>query len=135
MGKRMIRGALLVLVAGAMVIPATAANASEGRGGGGGGGGVVDRGSCSAGSKFKLSASREDGGIEVQFEIEGRAGETFRVRLLDNGDRFFRGRRTTNAAGELRVRRVTDNLAGPDHIVARATDVQTGETCVGSVTI
>jgi hypothetical protein len=133
MGKRMIRGALLVLVAGAMVVPATAANASEGRGGGGGG--VVDRGSCSAGSTFKLSASREDSGIEVQFEIESRAGETFRVRLLDNGDRFFRGRRTTNTAGELRIRRVTDNLAGPDHIVARATDVQTGETCVGSVTI
>jgi hypothetical protein len=127
MGKRMIRGALLVLVAGAMVIPATA-NAS-------GGGGVVDRGSCSAGSKFKLSASRDDGGIEVQFEIESRAGETLRVRLLDDGDRFFRGRRTTNAAGKLRIRRVTDNRAGPDHIVARATDAQTGETCVGSVTI
>ena len=129
MGKRMIRGALLLLVSGAMVMPATAAYAR------GGGGGVVDRGSCSAGSTFKLSASREDGGIEVQFEIENRAGETFRVRLFDNGDRFFRGRRTTNAAGELRIRRVTNNLAGPDHIVARATDVQTGETCVGSVTI
>jgi hypothetical protein len=129
MGKTMVRGALLLVASAAMLIPTTAANAS------GGSDAVIDRGSCSGSSTFKLKASREDAGIEVQFEIEGRAGQTFRVRLLDNGDRVFGARRTTNAAGELRVRRVIDNRAGADHIVARARNVDTGETCVGSVTI
>ena len=121
----MIAGALALTVAGA--VPASARGNDD----------VERRGSCSAGSDWKLKLSPEDGRLEVEFEVDANVnGQTWRVRLLDNGTRFFSGTRTTVApSGSFELRRVTDDLAGTDHIRARATNAGTGETCVGNASI
>jgi hypothetical protein len=100
-------------------------------------GDVTHTGNCSAGSDWKLKAGPRDGGIEVEFQVDQNiAGQTWRVRLSDNGDVFFRGKRTTQApSGSFEVRRTTANRAGSDMIVGRAVNVASGEVCRGSLTL
>jgi hypothetical protein len=97
---------------------------------------VIRRGSCSANSSWKLKLSPENGRLEVEFEVDqNRNGQDWRVRMLHNGDVFFRGTKTTSApSGSFEVRRVVDNASGDDAIVARARNVNTDETCRGRAT-
>ena len=95
---------------------------------------VIRTGSCSGASDWKLKLSPENGRIEVEFEVDQNVvGDTWRVVMRHNGVRFFRGRRTTQApSGSFEVRRVADNLAGTDSFRARAVNLSTEETCVGT---
>lgn len=88
-------------------------------------------GRCSAGSVWDLYVGREDGRrLEVDFEVDSqRRGETWRVRLKNDGQVFFRGTRTTNRVGEFDVERYTRDGRGTDKIVARAKSLSTGEVC------
>jgi hypothetical protein len=99
--------------------------------------GAVVKGSCSAASTWRLKDKPDNGRLQVEFEVDQNvAGDTWRVRLTDNGKRFFRGRRTTQApSGSFEVRTRTANQAGADTIVGRAKNLSTGETCMGSLTI
>jgi hypothetical protein len=120
----MIAGALVVTVAGAL--PASA-----------GGTDVIRRGSCSAGSDWKLKLSPDDGRIEVEFEVDSNVnGQTWHVRILENGSRIFSGNRVTQApSGSFEVRRLAADTAGSDSFRARAVNAATGETCVGTASI
>jgi hypothetical protein len=72
-------------------------------------GDVIRTGSCSDASDWKLKLSPED--------------------------RFFKGHRTTKApSGSSSVEKVTNNKKGEDRVVARATNLRTGETCKGTAT-
>jgi hypothetical protein len=97
-------------------------------------GDVIERGSCSGSSDWKLKLSPENGKIEVEFEVDtNKVGQTWHVRLTDNGSKFFGGSRVTQgASGSFTVRKATVNLTGTDLIKGRATNAATGETCVGS---
>ena len=99
-------------------------------------GDVIRRGSCTVSSDWKLKLSRENGRIEVEFEVDqNRNGRTWNVSLKRNGQRFWRGQRTTRPpSGSFEVRRLTRNGAGRDRIVARATDPRSGEVCRGVAT-
>jgi hypothetical protein len=103
----------------------------------GGGGGVIKEGSCSASSTWKLKAQPDNGRIEVDFEVDQNViGDTWKVKLLDNGVRFFRGQRVTQApSGSFEVRKFTANQPGTDKIKGSATNLSTGETCVGAVSL
>jgi hypothetical protein len=98
---------------------------------------VIREGACSGGSDWKLKLSPEDGRLEVEFEVDSNiVGQTWRVRLFQNGDRFFAGTRETTApSGSFEVRRVVNNTAGTDSFRARAVNVATGEVCVGRASI
>jgi len=98
---------------------------------------VIEKGSCSDASDWKLKLSPEDGNIEVEFEVDQNVvGDTWRVRMRHNGDLFFSGKRTTKSpSGSFEVRRVVDDLAGTDRIKARATNTSTDEVCVGRASI
>jgi hypothetical protein len=49
-------------------------------------------GGCSGNSTWKLKLSEEDGKIEVEDEVDQNVtGDTWRVRLFNDGNRFFRG--------------------------------------------
>jgi hypothetical protein len=111
-----------------LVAPAPSATAK-------GGDAVIARGSCSERGDWKLKAKQDDGRIEVELEVDtNRAGQTFRVRMWDNGDRFFAGRRTTKApSGSFSLERRTANRAGPDTVRARA--VRGDNVCTGRVTV
>jgi hypothetical protein len=90
---------------------------------------------CSGGSTVKLKLSEEDGGIEVELEVDqNRNGVRWQVTLRRNGKLVFRGPRVTRPpSGSFEVRRVLTNRPGPDRIVGRATS-PSGEVCRISAT-
>ncbi len=91
-------------------------------------------GSCSAQGDWKLKLSPNDSRIEVEFEVDQNVvGDTWRVRMTRDGDEFFRGRRTTRApSGSFEVRKLVDDAAGTDRIVAKAVNTSTDESVGGS---
>lgn len=93
-------------------------------------GDVRRRVSCSRSATIDLKASPENGRIEVEAEVdEARPGHRWRVVLKKNGGVFFRGVRTVNLAGNIEVRRLTNNGPGAERIVANARNLNTGERC------
>jgi hypothetical protein len=96
-------------------------------------GDVIKRGACSGSSDWKLKLSPENGKIQVEFEVDSnKVGQTWQVRLTQNGTKIFGGSRVTQApSGSFTVRKVTPNLAGTDTINGRAVNAATGETCKG----
>jgi hypothetical protein len=100
-------------------------------------GDVIRTGDCSGRADWKLKGGLRDGRIEVEFEVDSnRVGQTWRVRLSDNGNVFFRGtRQTAGASGSFTVERRTANLAGTDRIVGFARNIATGQTCRGVIRI
>jgi len=101
------------------------------------GGDVVRQGTCTGNSTAKIKLSPEDGRIEVQFEVDqNKVGDTWRVKLFHNGDRFFTGTRTTQApSGSFELRKVVDNAAGTDTVRARARNLSTNEVCTATASI
>jgi hypothetical protein len=128
MFKRMmgiaLAGALVLTMAGAM--PATAKA-----------GDVIRRGACSGASDWKLKLSPQDGAIEVEYEVDSnKVGQTWAVRLFQNGDRIFAGRRVTKApSGSFTVRVVANDTPGTDSFRGKATNLTTGEVCRGTASI
>ena len=120
-------GSILAVTLAAVVAAPVAARAGD----------VQRSGSCSVASTWQLSAGPRDGLIRVEFEVDQNVvGQTWRVRLADNRNVFFRGRRTTQApSGSFTVTRRTADLAGTDRIVASARNLTTGELCKGVVRV
>jgi len=113
-------GALALTLAG--TVPASAKD-----------GDVIERGSCSGSTEWKLKLSPQDNGIEVEFEVDSNVtGQSWRVRIFQNGDRIFAGtRETKGASGSFSVRVVADDTAGTDAFRGKAVNPSTDETCVG----
>jgi hypothetical protein len=81
---------------------------------------VIKTGSCSGSADWKLKAQHDNGGIETEFEVDNRVGKRWRVVIRQNGIKRFEGIRTTKApSGSFTVRRLLDNTAGSDQIVAK----------------
>jgi hypothetical protein len=126
LGTGLVTAAALV----APLAPAVAAHAQ------GGSGAVTHSGSCSGSATWKLSAKHDDTGkIEVEWQVDSnKPGQTWTVRLRDNGQLFFSGSRTTVApSGSFTVHRLTADRAGGD--VIRARSVHGAQVCRGSVTV
>ena len=116
---------LAALAAALLFVPTVAAKDGD----------VRVAGTCSASSTSKLKLGREDAGVEVEFEVDQNVvGDTWAVRILQDGERIFAGRRTTQApSGSFEVRRLTSNNAGTDNFVGRAQNLSTGEVCRGTL--
>ena len=99
--------------------------------------GVSNSGACSTSSTWELKAKHDDGLIEVEFEVDSNvAGQTWAVRIRDNGVRVFAGQRVTKGrSGSFSVERKVADRAGADRFVGVATNAATGETCRGTVTL
>jgi len=99
-------------------------------------GDVVKSGTCTATSTWKLKLGREDGAIQVEFEVDqNQVGDSWRVRILDNGVLAFKKTFVTAApSGSFEARTVIPNGAGPDAVKARAENQRTGEVCIGRAT-
>jgi hypothetical protein len=97
---------------------------------------VIREGSCTRSSDWKLKLSPEDGGLEVEFEVDQNVtGDRWRVRIRHDGDLAFRGVRTTRGpSGSFEVRIVENNRAGADRFRGKAVNLATGERCVGTAT-
>ena len=101
------------------------------------GGGVVRTGGCSGASDWKLKLSPDNGKIEVEYEVDSNhVGQQWRVKLFENGNRIFRGTKTTQgASGSFTVRVLANNTAGTDSFKAHARNLGNGETCGGAASI
>ncbi len=92
-------------------------------------GDVLVAGTCTGPSAAKLKLSEEDGGIEVEFEVDqNRNGVRWTVTLFRNGTQVARRVRVTRGpSGSFEARFVTANRPGADRFLAKATRV--GERC------
>lgn len=98
-------------------------------------GDVIRRVICTGQAEIKLKASPENGRIEVEAEIdEAVPGQRWNLVLKSNSSVIFRGDRTVNRFGNIEVRQLTNNGAGPERISAAARNLQTGERCNVAVT-
>ena len=123
--RKILRAALAASCLAVLVIGAQPAFANDDD--------VIVEGDCSGASDFKLKLSPEHGDIEVEFEVDQNVvGDSWRVVLRQDGERFFRGVRETQApSGSFEVRQVVDNNQGDDLVQARARNLSTDELCRG----
>jgi hypothetical protein len=99
-----------------------------------GGDDVRVRGTCTQGSTAKLKLSREDRGIEIEFEVDqNRNGVSWKVTLRRNGTLVASKTVKTHApSGSFELRRVVSGTHGT--IVAAATRAS-GERCTARAAI
>jgi hypothetical protein len=98
-------------------------------------GDVKVRGACTKASESKIKLSPEDGGIEVEFEVDqNRNGRTWHVVIKRNGVVAKRLTKVTRGpSGSFEARIVTGNSSGRDSFTAVAT--RPGETCTARASI
>ena len=124
MSRSLIALALSLFAAALLVVPAALAKSSPHR---------TVRGTCTQQSTSKLKLTREDRGIEVEFEVDqNRNRVPWQVTLRRNGVRVGSLTATTHApSGSFEIHRVIADRAGTDRITARASRAS-GETCSAS---
>jgi hypothetical protein len=125
MTRTLIPLTLILFAAALLTVPAAFAKVSHHRA-------VLVRGVCTQQSTSELKVSREDRGIEVEFQVDqNRNRVPWKVALRRNGHRVALLRAVTRApSGSFTVRRVIAGRLGPNHISARA--IRSGETCAAS---
>ena len=98
---------------------------------------VRANGTCSRASTSKIRLRPDNGRIETEFEVDqNRVGQHWNVSIADNGVVVARTAATTVApSGSFTVRRLLANRAGTDHVVARASNPVTGESCVARASL
>jgi hypothetical protein len=126
MSRSLIPFTLILFAAALLAVPAAVAK-------GGHSGARSVRGTCSQQSTSKLKVSREDRGIEVEFQVDqNRSGVPWKVALRRNGSRVASFTAKTRApSGSFEIRRLIANGPGADRISARATRAS-GEVCSAS---
>ena len=129
MSRKLIVSALgLPLVAALVLAGGAPASAS-------GGGGQTEQGRCSASADWKLNVKKDDGKLEVEYEVDSnKRGQTWTVLITDNGSQVFAGDKVTKGrSGSFTVHARPANQAGTDTFVATAENVASGETCTGTL--
>ena len=103
--------------------------------GGSGGGGVTSKGACVGGGVYKLKAKHDNALIQVEYEVDtNHVGQSWAVRLTDNGATIFSGTvKTTAPSGSFTIHKATANRAGTDVIRAHAT--MGTHSCGGAVSL
>lgn len=97
---------------------------------------VIRTGACTGPSMWKLTLKHDAGRIESDLEVQTPvAGQTWHFVMKDNGIRFAAGNKTTQADGSFSVTRFAPNQAGTDNILAKATNLTTGEICRATAAI
>ncbi len=100
-------------------------------------GDVIATGNCSGAADWKLKLSKEDGRIEVEFEVDSnRNGQVWSAKVKRDGAVLKQGQKTTKApSGSFEFRALISNRAGKDTVIGRARNVSTGQVCRGAATI
>ena len=130
---RTLRALVPIAAATALMVPAAPGFAKDG---GDDDGRVIKRGDCSGASNWKLKAKPDDGGLEVEFEVDqNRNNVRWNVRIRRNGKSVASGARRTKApSGSFEFERDIANPSGTDRISAVARR-GSGETCRASLRI
>jgi hypothetical protein len=96
---------------------------------------VATHGTC-AGATWKMKAKADNSRIEVEAELDtNRNGQTWAVKITDNGARVYSATRKTKApSGSFSVGALVANRSGADRFVATFTRPGTRTTCVARLT-
>ena len=96
---------------------------------------VINTGSCSGSTDWKIKAKPDDGRIEVEAEIDSnKAGQRWRWVLKHDGGVTARGKSVTRGpSGSFSVERRTVDADGRDRFTFRAVHRSSGEVCVAKV--
>lgn len=124
MARRWFRACCLVVVLVALAAPASA------------GGDARRRGDCAGGpGDYELRVGRVDRAtLRVRFRIDDvDPGEAWQIFVSDNGVRVVSMTKTSNAEGQIRIRRRIRDRAGTDRVVASGLNVVDGTTCRGTI--
>jgi hypothetical protein len=119
------------MVVGLLGVAFVSAGSAAAQAQGGGGNEVRIAGHCSAAAHWNMKLKKDDGALEVGFEVDSnRIGQRWAVTMTDNNVRFFSGARLTTApSGSFEIEKRTANRPGTDRIHAVATNARTGERC------
>jgi hypothetical protein len=125
--KRLIAAALAASIA--LAVPAGVASAGDAD--------VERTRSCDGSSDWKLKLSPEDGGLEVEFDVDQNvSGDRWHLKIRHDGELVSQDtRRTRGASGSFEVRIVENDGAGTDAFKGKARNLSTGEVCVGRASI
>jgi len=93
---------------------------------------VVRRGRCTGGGTYELELSRENGKLEIEFEIEGKANQQWNVVIKRRGNVIFRGKRTTGSISKEFTVRLLNGPGTGGEIEAVAT--RAGQRCAAKAT-
>jgi hypothetical protein len=130
--RKFVRIGLIGVAAATLFSAAPAALAQSG----GSRAGVTTSGACSGTALWKLNVHPDNGQLQVEFEVQhAKPGQSWTVRMADNGTRIFIGTRTANSQREFKVEKLTANRAGSDKVTAKATNNATGQVCNGTATL
>ena len=89
-----------------------------------------------AGGHLELSVDNEAGGWEVDAQVDNvAANQKWRIVLKHDGNRYFKGVRTTDYEGDVDVDRFRNDTAGSDKFSMKAVRLSDGTTCSGSLTV
>jgi len=126
MSRSLIPLTIALFAAALLAVPAASAKGGHHRG-------VTVSGTCTQQSSSKLKLSRDDGRIEVEFEVDqNRNGVPWKVTLRRNGTRVASlTARTRAPSGSFEIRRLIADRPGTDRVSARATRAS-GEACTAS---
>ncbi len=94
---------------------------------------VIRNGNCSGSADWKLKTKTDDGGLEVEGEVDSNtSGQQWTWRIMHNGNTAARGTATTRGrSGSFSVERRIANSPGTDSIGFRAHNAGSGQTCRG----
>ncbi len=131
MSTSKINGMVLAATIAALAMPITLASPAQAKGSDA----IRAQGTCSNGATWKLKAKHDDAQIEWEFEVDtNRSGQVWAVKVTDNANRVFAGRRTTHRpSGSFSIERRTADRAGIDIIKATAT--RGGAVCSGRIKV
>ena len=97
--------------------------------------GAVDKSERCAGARIELSVERDDGGFEVEADVDdAKPGSKWRVVLRHDGKRFFRDVRKADGDGDISIDRFRPDTAGKDVFRLRVTKLSSGKVCSLSIT-
>jgi hypothetical protein len=93
---------------------------------------TVERGTCAA-TSYELSVEKDDGGLEVSYELQsGAPDETWTVVVEQGDTTLLEGERRTDEDAELDLDVLADEK-GDDSFTVTATPAE-GEPCVATAT-
>lgn len=106
---------------------------SSSGGGGGNDGRVIKTGTCSDGARWKLKVKTDNGGLEVEGEVDtNKSGQTWTWKFKDNGTVVAKGTSTTGGrSGSFSAERRIANRPGTDNVVFKAK--YNGQVCTGAI--
>jgi hypothetical protein len=123
----LVASATLITAAAVSTVPAVSAASGD----------VIRTGNCTGSSDWKLKLSKDNGRIQVEFEVDSnRIGQTWITKIKRNGNVLASGYRVTKApSGSFTFRASISDRAGIDTVVGRARNLKSGEICRGVASI